>query len=72
MESHNLPENKIMPFSERKLKPIDWDSIRPIYKKLSDELYVLTNSYGIEISPEINIHLDQETIEILGLLSAGK
>ena len=47
-----------MPFSERKLKPIDWDSIRPIYKKLSDELHVLTSSYGIEISPEIKMHLD--------------
>lgn len=58
MESYKSPKIKIIPFTERKPKPIDWDSIRPIYKKLSDELHVLTNSYNIEISPEIKIHLD--------------
>ena len=40
------------------LEKPDWTQVRAIYKKLSDDFHVLTDPYGLEISPDQKLMLD--------------
>ncbi len=48
----------------RKIPSPSWDSVRSIYKKLSDEFHVLTDSYKIELTPLTKSNLDHLIILI--------
>lgn len=47
-----------------KIPSPSWDQVRTLYKKLSDEFNILTDSYKIELSEETKIHLDHLIIVI--------
>ena len=40
------------------LAEIDWNSVRGIYKKLSDEFHVLTEPFKVRLSNELKLQLD--------------
>ncbi len=46
------------------LAEIDWDSVRGIYRKLSEEFQVLTEPFNVTISDELKLQLDHLIIAI--------
>lgn len=40
------------------IENVDWEGIRPIYRKLSDEFHVLLSSFDVNITDKTKIHLD--------------
>lgn len=39
-------------------KVVEWNGVRPIYKKLSDEFHVLLNAFDVTIDPSTKLYLD--------------
>ena len=51
-------------YSEGKLPLPNWDNVRALYKKLSEEFNILTDSYKIQLSRETKLNLDHLIIVI--------
>lgn len=43
--------------SEVLVDPIDWTNVRPIYRKLQDDFYLITDPFGINLSERDNLFL---------------
>lgn len=57
---------------EQEIKPVllsdpNWDTVRPIYKKLSDEFQVLTGAYRLTLNPDRKLMMDHLIIVIDGV-----
>ena len=47
--------------------PINWENVRPIYKKMQDDFHWITRPFGIELSGRENLHLSHliATIDVI-------
>ncbi len=68
MKNYDLIESiKCMASNKEFLAEIDWNSVRGIYKKLSDEFHVLTEPFKVRLSNELKLQLDHLIIAIDGV-----
>ena len=38
-------------------REVDWTGIRPVYRKMNEEFYLITKPFGISIDEELNVDL---------------
>jgi len=68
MKNYESIESLIYMASNKEfLAEIDWNSVRGIYKKLSDEFHVLTEPFKVQLSNELKLQLDHLIIAIDGV-----